>query len=96
MHTYHICNSLLVFSEFYRSIHSIKVLQKCAICVICGANPRFHAQDVANNLKISLFDDFVLYNLCLFMFDAIHGHLSAVFIQLFTIHVVSLLDNIAF
>ena len=32
-------------------LHNIEVLQKCAICIFCGANPRSHAQELAKQSK---------------------------------------------
>ena len=77
-------------------LHNINVLEKCAICIICSSNPKSHVHNLVNDLKNLFFDDFVLYNCCMFMFDAIHGHLPAVItcFLFYLIHVVCLLDNI--
>ena len=80
----HLSYAILLWSSAsFTVLHNIKVLKKCAIRIIRGANHRSHAQDLANELNILLFDDFVLYNCCMFMFDMIRGHIPATITQLF-------------
>ena len=66
-------------------IQTITILQKCTIKIIFGAKPRSHTQPIANTLNILLFDDFVYYKQCLFMFNVFHNRLPAIFVDMFNI-----------
>jgi hypothetical protein len=82
----HLSYAILYWSSANsNSLQTTKILQKRAIRILSGAEPRSHTQPLAYHLNILLFDDFVYFCKCVFMFNVFNKKLPSVITNMFNV-----------